>query len=207
MGSVVHTPPESQQENPVPPRIRAGVRDLLGSLAVLLVIMGVLVGFSRGCSFSPGGPTVDQGAAPSADVSRDLAAAAGSVDFAIRRPEVPAGWRANSSSVSAVGAGASVVVRVGWLTPDGRFVQLSQSGGEPADVVAAETGQRGPRATGQVDVLGTTWTTYPGRRAEQAWVTRLDGVTTLITGSAAEADFQVLARAVQAAAPVAKPTR
>jgi uncharacterized protein DUF4245 len=197
----VHTPPESQQE-PLPPRARTNARDMVGALAVLLVIIGVLVGFSRGCSFNPGGPSIDPDAAPTVDAARELSAAADSVDFPIRRPELPAGWRANSSSTSAVGAGASVVVRVGWLTSGGRFAQLSQSGGEPADVVAVETDVPNPRATGEVEVDGVRWTTYPGRRAEQVWVARLDGVTTLITGTAGAEEFHQLARATQTARPL-----
>ena len=43
---------------------------------------------------------------------------------------------------------------------------------------------------------------YPGRRAEQAWVTRLDGTTVLITGTGTEQEFRALATAVQAATPL-----
>jgi hypothetical protein len=123
------------------------------------------------------------------------------VDFPIRRPGLPDGWRANSSSTSALGRGTSVVVRLGWLTPD-RYIQLSQSGGTVADVVTAETGQDQAVSTGQVDVAGTHWTTYPGRRDEQAWVTRLDRTTVLITGSGSAEEFRTLAAAVGSANPV-----
>jgi len=192
----------AEQQQPPAGRSATSIRDLIGSLAVLLVIIGTVVGVSRGCSFSPGRPNVDTNAAPSVDASAALAAAASTVDFPVRRPVLPNGWRANSASTSAVGAGASVIVRVGWLTPGGRFAQLSQSGGEPADVVVAETGLDEARATGQVDVDGTRWTTYPGRRDELAWVAALGGVTTLITGSAGADEFRVLAMAVHAASPL-----
>lgn len=173
---------------------------MIGSLVILLVIVGAVVGISRGCTFSPGGPTV---APPTktADLSLDLLAAARSVDFPIRRPLVPAHWHANSSSTSAVGRGASVIVRVGWLSPD-RYVQLSQSGGAVDDVVIAETGHEQAISTGAVDVNGTRWKTYPGRRAEQAWTTRLDRTTVLITGTGTEEEFRTLATAVQSATPL-----
>jgi hypothetical protein len=184
-----------------PPRQRSTLRDLIGSLVILLLIVGVIVGIGRGCTFSPGGPTV---APPtrSVDVALDLGTAARSVDFAIRRPALPDGWRANSSSTTAVGRGASVIVRIGWLTPD-RYVQLSQSGGAVEDVVSAETGYAEPILSGYVDVNGTRWTTYPGRRAEQAWVTTLDRATVLITGTGTEAEFRTLASAMQTASPLA----
>jgi hypothetical protein len=176
------------------------MRDIVGAMVVLLVVVGAVVGLTRGCSFSPGGPTI---AAPTntVDLTKGLAAAASTVDFPVRRPQVPQGWRASSSSTGPVGRGASVIVRVGWLTPD-RYVQLSQSGGAVADVVATETGRDDAESTGSVDVDGVRWTTYPGRRSEQAWTTRLDRTTVLITGTGTETDFRALATAMQATSPL-----
>jgi hypothetical protein len=173
---------------------------MIGAVIVLLVIVGAVVGFTRSCSFSPGGPSV---APPTrtVDVAANLAAAASTVDFPIRRPAVPDGWRANSSSTTAVGRPASVIVRIGWLTPD-RYIQLSQSGASIADVAAAETGREDAPTTGAVDVNGTRWDTYQGRRDEQAWVLRLDRTTVLITGTGSAEEFRVLANAVQSASPL-----
>src|SRR5256885_14038812 len=103
---------------------------MIGAVVVLLVIIGAVVGFTRGCSFSPGGPSVTP-PTRTVDVAANLAAAASSVDFPIRRPDVPEAWRANSSSTTAVGRGASVIVRIGWLTP-GRYLPLSQARGAVA---------------------------------------------------------------------------
>jgi hypothetical protein len=188
-----------------PARGSLRMRDMIGAVVVLLVIIGSVLAFFGGCQFSPGGPTVDPNTAPSADASAELGRAARSAAFAVREPEVPKGWRANSASTSAVGAGAtaSVVVRVGFLTTEGAFVQLSQSGGDAGEVVAEETGQaEPPRATGTVDVDGVSWTTYPGRRDEAAWVADLDGVVLLVTGSAQEDEFRQLAKAAQEATPL-----
>jgi hypothetical protein len=198
----VVSPPEPSPEPPA--RARTRPRDLFGALAVLLLVVAALIGVGRGCSFSPGGPTVDSGAAPSIDASAALSAAAASVDFALRRPALPPGWRANATSTSAVGRGASVIVRVGWLTPSGRFVQLSQSGGAALDVLAAETDRSDAAPLGEVDVSGVRWTVYPGRRDEKAWVTRLDEVTALITGTAPEPDFRTLAQSLRSATPMSR---
>jgi hypothetical protein len=190
-----------------PGRASLRMRDMIGAVVVLLLIIGALLAFYGGCSFSPGGPTIDPDAAPTADASGELRRAAGSAAFAVREPGVPAGWRANSASTTAVGSGAtaSVVVRVGFVTGAGAFLQLSQSGGDAGEVVAKETGQaEPPKATGSVDVDGVTWTTYPGRRDEDAWVTDLDGTVLLVTGSAGEPEFRLLAKAAQEAAPLAR---
>lgn len=185
---------------------RAGLRmrDMVGAVVVLVAIIGVIMAIYGGCTFSPGGPTVDQSAIPSADAAGELSRTARSVDFAVRSPEVPKGWRANSSSTSPVAAG-EVLVRVGWITASGAFVQLSQSGGAVADVLVTETGaQEAPAKTGTVDVAGVTWTTYPSRRDEPAWVATIDGTVLLITGSAQEKEFRELATATRQAAPLTR---
>ncbi|MGB3444212.1 MAG: DUF4245 domain-containing protein [Actinophytocola sp.] len=190
-----------------PARGSLRMRDMIGAMVVLLLIIGAVLAFYGGCSFSPGGPTVDPKTAPSADASGELERAARSAAFAVREPRVPAGWRPNSASTTAVGAGAtaSVVVRVGYVTSSGAFLQLSQSGGDAGEVVAKETGQaEPPKANGTVEVDGVTWTTYPGRRDEPAWVADLDGVVVLITGSAQEAEFRQLAAAAQNATPLSR---
>jgi hypothetical protein len=180
------------------------MRDMIGAVLILVAIIGVLLAFYGGCSFSPGRPTVDPSSVPSADASGELARTARSVAFPVRDPAVPRGWRSNSTSTEPVGAG-EIVVRVGWLTASGAFVQLSQSGGAVADVLVKETGQsKAPPPTGTVEVDGVTWTSYPSRRDESAWVTELDGTVLLITGSAAEAEFRQLATATQKAEPITK---
>jgi uncharacterized protein DUF4245 len=179
------------------------MRDMVGAMVVLVVIIGVVMGFYGSCSFSPGGPSVDPNAVPTADASAHLERTARSVAFPLREPAVPKGWRANSASTASVGAG-EVVVRVGWVTSAGTYLQLSQSGGAVADVLVKETDrQEAPSPSGTVDVDGTTWTSYPARRDEPAWVTELDGTVLLITGSAAEEEFRALATATQLATPLA----
>jgi len=178
---------------------------MIGAVVVLLLIIGSVLAFYGGCEFSPGGPTVDPKTAPSADASGELERAARSAAFPVREAAVPKEWRPNSASTTAVGAGstASVVVRVGYVTSAGAFLQLSQSGGDAGEVVAKETGQaEPPEANGTVEVDGVTWTTYPGRRDEPAWVADLDGVVLLVTGSAPESEFRQLATAAQEATPL-----
>ncbi|OLF15656.1 DUF4245 domain-containing protein [Actinophytocola xanthii] len=187
---------------------RAGLRmrDMVGAVAVLLAIVGLIVTVTRGCSFDPGGPDVSPDTAPSVDVSAKLDDAVRTVGFPLRRPALPGGWRANSSSTAPVGTGAraDVVIRVGWLTPAGRYVQLGQSGGDLAEVVAAETGEAAAD-TGSVEVGGAEWRTYPSRRDEVAWATTVAGAVTVITGSGDEDEFRVLATAVLEAEPLPRP--
>ncbi|MCT2587515.1 DUF4245 domain-containing protein [Actinophytocola gossypii] len=184
---------------------RAGLRmrDMVGAILVLLVIVGVLASVTQSCSFDPGGPDVGPENAPTVDVSAKLGDAARSVTYPVRQPATPEGWRANSSSTSGVGTGAEAnsVVRVGWVTPGGRYVQLSQSGGTAADVLDTETGESG-RPTGTAEAGGVTWDVHTSRRDEVAWVTTLDGTVTLVTGNGTEDEFRTLAEATLDASPL-----
>lgn len=178
------------------------MRDMVGAVVILVVIIGAVMAWFGACSFSPGGPSVDPASAPSADASGQLSRTARSVAFPVREPALPKDWRPNSTGTLPVGGG-EVVVRVGWITAKGTFLQLSQSGGGVAEVLVVELGQEeAPAASGTVDVDGVQWTSYPGRRDEPVWVTELDGAVVLITGSASEDEFRRLATATQRATPL-----
>jgi Protein of unknown function (DUF4245) len=198
-------------QTPTPPRSGRGAqtaRDMVLSLAALLLILLAVLGFSRGCSFSPGGPTVDTSAVPTVDAHSALVGLAASVDFPVREPKLPAGWHANSIDTISIGTGdqARQAVRVGWLTPAGGFLRLSQTQGQDRDLIASETDdpRAEPAATGTIDVGGTSWTIYPARRAETSWLASVGGVRLLISGNGREADFRALAQAVQTATPLPK---
>ncbi|GEL24475.1 hypothetical protein PSU4_34290 [Pseudonocardia sulfidoxydans NBRC 16205] len=178
-----------------PSRGALSVRDMLVAMGVIIVIA---VLFTRSCSFSPGGPTVEPGSAPVVDAVARLQDAAPFTPFALHVPTVPAGWRANSADSGPVQGGGHAV-RVGYLTDGGAYVRLVQSDATEEDLVATEAG--GPQtATGTVDVAGLTWVTYRvGPRNEAMWVAPLPSADPpsrlLLTGSATEADFRTLAQA------------
>ncbi|SHG32436.1 Protein of unknown function [Streptoalloteichus hindustanus] len=179
------------------------------SLLFLVLIVAAVVGVTRGCSFSPGGPSVDSNAVrPTVDAPAELRRAAGRVPFAVRVPNVPAGWHGNSSSVDRVGDATPkpYAVRVGWLTDQGHYVRLSQSDAPGPDLLRFETG-RDDRASGTVEVDGVRWEIHPAQRDERAWTTTVDGRQFLITGSGTEAEFRALAAATQSAPVVESSSR
>lgn len=178
------------------PRGQQSARDVLLSMVPLVLIVLVVVGVAGMCSFSPGGPSIDPPAVPTVDATERLGRAAPAVPFPVRAPELPPGWRATSASVDRVGAEPETpqAVRVGWRTPGGNYLRLSQSSAGEAELVAFETGQRAA-PTGAVQAAGRTWVRYPGPRAEQAWVSDLGEVRLLITGSDTEEQFRTLAAA------------
>ncbi|MDR7302738.1 hypothetical protein JOF55_002919 [Haloactinomyces albus] len=174
---------------------------LLTMLPLILIVLG-MAGLTGRCSFSPLGPTVQPGSAPTVDAAAELRSAARRVDFPVLEPRLPQGWRANSADVRGVGSGQRAV-RVGWLTSGGHYMRLSQSTAPESELVAFET-ERPPRARGMVRAAGTRWVVYDSVRSEKAWVGERNGVRLLITGSGPERDFRTLARAALSA-PVVTP--
>jgi hypothetical protein len=183
------------------PRLRSGMRDMLLSMVVLAIGVLVLAAITRSCSFSPGGPSTNSSALPTVDVPAELQAAAGQVGFPLHGLQLPDGWRANSASVDLLGPnGQTKAVRIGWIAPDGRYLQVSQSSASPLDLVrsAAALGNAATIApTGTQAVNGTKWTVYPGIRDEESWVADLGTERLFVTGNGTTADFRTLADAVR----------
>jgi len=168
------------------------MRDLLGAMGLLVVVVLVIGGLTRGCTFAPDGPTVDPGAGPTVDAPAQLRALAGSTSFALRVPAVPASWRANAVGTVRVGPAGNRAVRTGYVTPSGRYLRVVQSDAGEAELVTEEA--RGtPVASGVVEVAGTSWVTYGDGTTDTIRVTQVDGVRLLITGSGDDEDFRTLA--------------
>jgi hypothetical protein len=177
-----------------PPRGAMTVRHLMGAVLMLVAIVLVVGGLTRGCTFAPGGPTVDPSAGPTVDAPTQLRVLAHDTAFPLRVPAVPPGWRANSVGVERVGPAGDRAVRTGYVTPDGRFLRLVQSNADEATLLASEA-QGTPVASSPVEVAGMSWVTYTDDTREPIRIAELDGVRLLITGSGSEQEFQTLAAA------------
>lgn len=197
--------PDAQPAEPSP-RQQANVRDMAFAVLLLVAVVGLIVTVTRGCEFSPSGPSVDRGAAPSIDAGQRLRDVARSVDFPVRHPRLAENWQANSTRTEPIGTGAQATVftEVGWLTGKGAYLRLLQSPASPRLLVdkVAEREGAGDSARGSVDVGTVRWAVYPGHGRERSWVGEFAGVTVLISGSAGAEEFRELATAVQNARPL-----
>ncbi len=170
------------------------MRDMLGALVVLALVVLAAGGLSRSCTFAPTGPTVDASRLPAVDALAELARLAPGTPFPVRVPAVPADWRANAVDRSSLPEGGRIV-RAGYITPDGRYLRLQQGDATEEAMLSAEAGGGPAPAQGVVDVDGQQWVAYTGERREPIWITDVAGVRMLVTGSGSEADFHTLAAA------------
>lgn len=177
-----------------PPRSALTMRDMIGALVVLALVVLAAGGLTRSCTFAPTGPTVDASRLPVVDVPAELTRLAPDSPFPLRVPAVPEGWRANAVNRTSLPEGGRVV-SAGFRTPDGRYLRLQQGDATEEAMLRAEAGGGPAPAQGPVDVDGQQWVAYAGQRGEPIWITEVEGVRMLVTGSGSEADFRALAAA------------
>lgn len=180
------------------------------SIVPLVLACVALAGLAGTCAFRPGGVTA--GPVPSYDAVAALNADAQTLGFPVRLPQLPDGWQPNSGTRGSITDGRTdatgqrlraVTSRVGYITPTGMYVSLTQSNADEAALVTSI--RPGMHPTGTEDVDGTRWVVYSSD-GDPVWTTRLAGkagTTQLaITGAAGAAQFRILASATQSQAPL-----
>ena len=103
---------------------------------------------------------------------------------------LPGGWRATSAKIDQP-AGGPLSLRVGYVTPSGKYAQFLQSN-DSAPAVIALAGPSSPDGT--VDINGQTWDRATVRSNDEILLTRTQGGATIaVTGSADLDELRTLA--------------
>ncbi|MCM6775960.1 DUF4245 domain-containing protein [Nocardia sp. CDC159] len=181
------------------PRILNDYKDLFWSLIPLVLICVVFAAVAQQCSVSTNGPT--PGKVPDFDLHDALRDDARTLPFPIREPSLPADWRPNSGSRDTVtGTGGGAVSTVGFLTPQGTYMQLTQSNATVEALANHIEKTRTPSGTQKV--ADQVWTVYHVQGSEPAWITDLGPVRLLVKGAGNQAAYTTLAAAATAAQPI-----
>jgi hypothetical protein len=206
------------------PRLLQDGRDMLWSIVPLVVACIVLAGMAGMCTFALGG--TNHGTVPSYDAAGALRADAQTLKFPVRLPRLPEGWQPNSGSRGSIEDGRTdpssgqrlraVTSTVGYISPTGRYLSLTQSNADEDKLVGSIHPSPQPEQpelypTGTVDVDGTRWIVYQGagsadNAAEPVWTSRLDSpvgpAQIAITGAGNVDQFRTLAAATQSQPPL-----
>ncbi|MEC3952069.1 DUF4245 domain-containing protein [Nocardia sp. CDC153] len=185
------------------PRSQNDYKDLIWSLAPLVLICLVIAGIASQCSFSTGGPK--QGQIPKFDAKAALTDDARLMSFPIRLPVLPDTdpnkWTPNSGSHDTItGTGGGDTSTVGFITPEGTYMQLTQSNAS-ADALAKKYANGRP-ASGSEVRADHKWTVYAEQGSEPAWITDFGDVRVLIKGAGNANAFNTLSTAVGQAQPL-----
>lgn len=202
---------------PAKSRLLQDGRDMFWSMAPLVALCVILAGVLGMCSFAPTGP--GSGPVPDYDAPAALQADADALEIPVRIPRLPDGWQSNSGSRKKIDGGRTdpvtgqpvraVSSTVGYLTPSGMYLALTQSNADEDKLIASLGTDLVP--TGTQDVDGVTWVVYEGgerdgRPAEPVWTAQVRGPSgpaqLALTGAAGADEYRTLAAATQAQSPL-----
>ncbi|MGV9211304.1 DUF4245 family protein [Micromonospora sp. RB23] len=180
---------ERPAARPSPPRAAATAgkserspKDMAISLLVLLIPIALLLAFYRGFLGGDQATTVDP--APAIEQARSANT------FPVSEPQgLGSGWRTVSARYQSVEGGATL--RIGYLTPEGRGVQLVQSSVPAERLLPAELTDQG-QPQGPTELGGRTWQQYTARGNQQALVLLEPTRTVLVIGDARDNELREL---------------
>lgn len=174
-------------------------RNIALNMVLIVVIMLVAVGATGLCTFNPGKP--EQGPVQEVDAATFLDLEARAVDFPVVYPQAPEGWVTNSARRSMIAQAPAPVV--GWVTADGGFLQLTQTGAPLDDAVRqADSHPRELERTETVD--GTEVQIYTSDAADvrDLWAIDAGEARLLVTGAGTDEEFHTLISAALKATPI-----
>ncbi|WP_430780840.1 DUF4245 domain-containing protein [Actinoplanes sp. G11-F43] len=181
------TPPAPASSPRLAPKEGRRPRDMILSLAVLLVPIALIMVFYQ---------VVLEGNRPvSVDTTSSVELA--SREFPVR---MPAGltedddWHVTSANFRREGTGATL--RLGYIPPSDEAILMIQSTVDPSVLVPAEVGAEGQRS-GTFRTTQRTWMQYAGRKGETALIATEQSHTIVLIGSSNDvANLEKLAAAL-----------
>ncbi|MGO2693565.1 MAG: DUF4245 domain-containing protein [Corynebacterium casei] len=182
------------------PKIFENGRDMMLSLGVIVVGMLAVVGGTGLCTINP--ETSDLSAVREVDGEAflDLEARAAQ-GAAIRIPDVPEDWVANSARRASVAQSPSSVV--GWVTPQEGYLSSWQTQVSLDDALAGfDEHFREEIETINIDGKDVIVASTEERNVRDVWAFDMEDERVLLSGTASEEEFTELVRAFLAVDPV-----
>lgn len=182
------------------PKIFENGRDMMLSLGVIVVGMLAVVGGTGLCTINP--ETSDLSAVREVDGEAflDLEARAAQ-GAAIRIPDVPEDWVANSARRASVAQAPSSVV--GWITPQEGYLSSWQTQVSLDDALAGfDEHFREETETINIDGQDVIVASTEERNVRDVWAFDMEDERVLLSGTASEEEFTELVRAFLAVDPV-----
>jgi Protein of unknown function (DUF4245) len=167
------------------------IRDLMLSLVVLGVVVYLIY------AFIPHDSKASPVKAETVSYTVELQQARRDAPYEVAGPEgLGSAWHATSVTYSATDR-KNVTWHLGFIDPEQQYVAVEQSNGDPADFISSVTLNSHRDGHRTVTAGGVSWNRYTGGRYS-ALVREQHGVTTVVLGTAPDAQLQQLAGALKA---------
>lgn len=135
---------------------------------------------------------------PDVDVAAEASYAADVANFTPLAPTLGEGYSPNFARWQGSTADGVDRWETGWMTPSSRFIELVQTD-QANPTWLADAVEQAP-STGTRDIHGIQWKTYQKENDQgqltRSWAGEVHGSTVVLTGSAAEEEFEHFATAV-----------
>ncbi len=128
------------------------------------------------------------------NVSAEASRAAAVAGFAPLAPELPDGWTSNFARWTAGGTDGVAHWQVGYVTAENEFLSITQTSEANPTWLAHQTEQA--PVVGKHDVAGYSWEIRHQPEVDRSLVLERQGTTVIISGSASDQEFDILAAAV-----------
>lgn len=153
--------------------------DILRSVVVLGLVVLALYGFGQFFTSTPDEPTRSVEWKPAVESARR------SADYPVLAPDaLPKGWRATSARFEP----STGRWTLGVLDDEDEYLGIEQSTASVKSVLARLAD--GSTAAGSAQVLDRVWAVNAGPDDRITYTSRVDGVTTAITGTVEQADLE-----------------
>jgi hypothetical protein len=170
-----------------PKRGRQNVADMIRSLGLVGVVVAATLIFVPGLfhpSKSQRFPALDY-----ADYVTGFHQVTGKTALTPR--SLPSDWKGNAATLT--GPAAAEHLHIGFATPGQQYAGLEESVEDVTAFAPVVLGARGAAVTGTVTIAGAPWQTRTSSRGEYSLSRTVGGIAVVITGSATDAQLQLLA--------------
>ncbi|MEY8578789.1 DUF4245 domain-containing protein [Corynebacteriaceae bacterium 6-324] len=182
------------------PKIFENGKDMMLSLGVIVVGMLAVVGGTGLCTINPEASDLSAVREVDGEAFLDLEARAAQ-GAAIRIPDVPEDWVANSARRASVAQSPSSVV--GWITPQEGYLSSWQTQVSLDDALAGfDEHFREETETINIDGQDVIVASTEERNVRDVWAFDMEDERVLLSGTASEEEFTELVRAFLVVDPV-----
>jgi hypothetical protein len=174
-----------------PKRGRETVADMVRSLGLVAVVIAATLIFVPGL-FHPSKsqlfPTLDY-----SDYVSGFHQVTGKTALTPR--SLPGGWKANAATLT--GPVGVEHLHIGFAAPGTKYAALEESVQDVTGFAPSVLGARGATVTGRITIAEATWQTRTSSRGESSLSRTIRGIAVVITGSATNAELQLLAASLR----------